>query len=612
MIGKIMSEASHSIIGMLSAKPLDMETGTANNEFSSHLMTGEDPSRLTLDNSGVDIAGDDRGAQFLDQLIGSDDQPVLSVNDRETLKTISAKISVDRNEGDIELHSATQPSSVSASETERFLSTLPPSPVQPTSLQTDSPLSADASPVGRHQSGISTDQSGLVNRPLPPRRDPLPADVPTSDPATDKPGQELGDVAKIASIPLIFVDGPKSTVGTETNADIDQKPTATIHGQKAPVVADKLPTILPNSSVSEDLNVASTENKQPVESKSPASFKPLIESKSPADSKPVLDNGGKAETTYSSTNNPVRQSFGIDMPKPSPAETIAAETIKKPSEANTPIKAKPYSDADVSNLPKAGGMNAKTALVSATPLAPAMPQDANSGRKIRDSLYLRLANKSKIPAPTSRQTPEFEVGEATVVANKSMKIEAKLPFVEMENLPAAGHLERNTELSLPAHSTPAIPAQNITPKTVSFDWNAPQFAERFASEMSDLTINGDLKKFEINPRNMGRLEVSFISRGGAEIIQIGAENDAAREMIVQHSQAIQDMLKAQGRSDLTLRVDVRENMLFGPQQDSMNFDQQDSASAREERAAPSKNRGSGMPTEVDADPQGPSDNSRYA
>lgn len=587
MIGKIMSEASHSIIGMLSAKPLDMETRTANNEFSSLLMPGEDRSRPTLDNGGADMAEDDRGAQFLDQLIGNDDQPVPPVNDLETLKTIAAKISVDGNEGDTELPSANQPSSVSSSEIERFISILPPSPIQPASAGADTPLSADASSVGQHQSGISVDLPELVNRPSTPRRNPLPADVPTSDPAIDKPRQQLGDVAKVASIPLIFVDGPKSTVGTETSTDTDQKSGTNIDGQKAPVVADKLSTKLPNPSVPEDLNVAPTANKQQVESKSPAAFKPLIEGKSLADGKSVLDNGGKAET-------------------------IATETIKKAPAANTPITAKPYSDADVSNLPKTGSMNAKAPLVSATPLASGMLQDVGSERKIRDSLDLRLASKSKVHAPASRQASEFEVGEAAIAADKPMKIETKFPFVEMENRPAAGHLERNIELSVPVHSTPAIPAQNNTPKSVSFDWNAPQFAERFASEMSDLTINGDLKKFEINPRNMGRLEVSFISRGGAEIIQIEAENDAAREIIVQHSQAIQDMLKAQGRADLTLRVDVRENMFAASHNDGMNFDQQDSTSAREERSAPSQNRGSGMPTEVDADPQAPSDNSRYA
>lgn len=96
-------------------------------------------------------------------------------------------------------------------------------------------------------------------------------------------------------------------------------------------------------------------------------------------------------------------------------------------------------------------------------------------------------------------------------------------------------------------------------RAASFDWNAPQFAQRLAREISDLTATGDTKKFEINPRNLGRLEISMITRGANEIIQIKTDSDIAREVIVQHNQVVQDMLRAQGRSDLTVRVDVKEN-----------------------------------------------------
>ena len=51
-----------------------------------------------------------------------------------------------------------------------------------------------------------------------------------------------------------------------------------------------------------------------------------------------------------------------------------------------------------------------------------------------------------------------------------------------------------------------LPIQAATHKTVNFDWNAPNFAGRFAAEVSGMTTIGDSKKFEINPRNLGRLE----------------------------------------------------------------------------------------------------------
>lgn len=435
MIGKIMSEASHSIIGMLSAKPLDMETRTANNEFSSLLLPGENRSSLTLDYSGADTAEDNSSDQFLAQLIGSDDQPAPPLNDRDVAKAIAANISIESNEGDTELPSDTTASSGSVSEIERFISFLQPSSGESATVSDEGHLNAE----------------------------------------------RAGDQSKRS---LIRLD-------TAADADIDQKA----------VVDTDAETIDPNKNI---------------------------------------------------------------------------------------------------------GLDGKT------PLAPSTPSDVGSERKIRDSLDLRLANKGKVEDAASRKAKNFDVSDLEVVVDEPMKIETKLPLKEMENFPAAGHLERNIELSGPANSAPVLGRQNAAARTVSFDWNAPQFAERFASEISDLTISGDLKKFEINPRNLGRLEVSLISRGGSDIIQIETENEAVREMIAQNSQAIQDMLKGQGRSDLTLRVDVRENMSAAPQNDSMNFAQQDSTEDREKGSASFQNRGTAVGTEIDIDPQGPSDNSRYA
>ncbi len=526
MIDKIMSEASHSIIGMLSAKPLDMETRTANNEFSSLLVPGEALPGPVLDKDGADTAEDKRGEEFLAQLIGDDAKPVSVPNEQEAVKTVkavAAKLSVESHEGDSELPFEAAPSPAPVSEMERFVSIMQP------------PSNGSAN-VGNDVVRLNKDSA---------------------------PGQR----ARISNAAISNTDISDTAIIADVT--VDQKVSAKAGIPKTSVVADSDATTLPLPKVSEDTTVT------PPENKSPTMLKPAIEGSQPVASKPVLENSGKTEITHSATNSPVKQPLNIGMPKPALVETKSTDIMQNAAAITPPV--------------------------------------SGSERNIRDSLDLRLASKGKVETSKRPQAAETEVRDAAIAADKPLKIETKLPFTEMEKLPAAGQLEKNIELSVPLHSAPVTGGQNTTAKAVSFDWNAPNFAQRFAAEISDLNISGDLKKFEINPRNLGRLEVSFISRGGAEVLQIDAESEAAREMIVQHSQAIQDMLKAQGRSDLTLRVDVKENMFAQSHNENMNFSEQDGTNEQEERSAPSsQNRGTGMSTEGDVDPPAPSDNSRYA
>jgi len=513
MIDKIMSEASHSIIGMLSAKPLDMETRTANNEFSSLLVPGDALSGPVLDKDGADTTDDKRGEEFLAQLIGDDAQPVSIPNEHEAVKAVAAKLSVESHEGDSELPFDAAPSPAPVSEMERFISIVQAS-------------SNGSTNVGNEVVQLNGDSS-------------------------------TGRRARVLNT-IITAD-----------VSVDQNVSAKTGIPKTSVVADSDAATLPLPEVSDGTTITLPENK------SSTMFKPAIEGSQPADNKPVLENSGKTEVTHSSTNSQVKQPLNIEMPKPALAETKSADIMQNAAAVTSPV--------------------------------------SGSERKIRDSLDLRLASKSKVEASKRPQATEIEVRDATIAADKPMKIETKLPFAEIDKLPAVGQLEKNIELSAPLHSAPVTDGQNSAARTVNFDWNAPKFAQRFAAEISDLNISGDLKKFEINPRNLGRLEVSFISRGGAEVLQIDAESEAAREMIMQHSQAIQDMLKAQGRSDLTLRVDVKENMFAQSHNENMNFSEQHGTNGQDERSAPSsQNRRTGMSAEGDGDPPAPSDNSRYA
>lgn len=305
----------------------------------------------------------------------------------------------------------------------------------------------------------------------------------------------------------------------------------------------------------------------------------------------------------------------VDQKLPARAETQTAPVAankQRPILPDTPIP-----NAAISNMP--ASKDAKKA-------------SATAGQ-MRDALDPELAAKDKAETSELKQVLETQTLKpktrgAAIAASKPMKIESGLPALDRDNLPAAGHLEKTAELSAPVPVAPVVTAQHNAVKTVSFDWHAPQFAERFASELADLNGNGDLRKFEINPRNMGRLEVSFIARGATEIVRIEAESDAVREVIVQHSQAIQDLLKANGRGDLTLRVDVRDNMLAAsnnPGQNTgdntgLNFARQDSAhdgaqnnaGERNNGSSHSSNRASTTPAESDAGTQVSADNSRYA
>ncbi|QTD55457.1 flagellar hook-length control protein FliK [Parasphingorhabdus cellanae] len=527
MIGKIMSETAQSIIGMLSAKPLGMETRTANNEFSSLLAPGEDRARLTVEDGLPDMVEDARGQQFLEQFVNSDAKPVSTANGFHLPQSSTFKASAEGRSENAELLSdGSFHTSVAASETERFISQLPVSET-PSAIRTDEATSANGS-----------SPTGPILAPV---------NLPTSDKGTEKPKLALDDVNKVASIPLIFVDGPAGKPDAAVPSDIDQQ-----------------------------RGIPGSENKHVVDGKSPEALKPVIHSRVLAE----LSSG----------------------------KTVQTQTENKPLDnaAKALVSVKPFSDADMLNLSKVDNENAEISY------APTTSQNVTPGQKTENLLDLRLANSLKDERFKVSQNSEIEGPEPTISADKPIKMEAKSSTVEIENLPAAASLDSSVETVTPTSQTGASPSQTATQKTLSFNWNAPQFAERFASEISDLRINGDLKKFEINPKNMGRLEISLVAQGANEIIRIEAESDAARDVIAQHSQAIQEMLKGQGRSDLILRVDVKENLSSANPNPNMNFEQQDSANANQERATQPQNRGTTISTGSDPTGREATDNSRYA
>ncbi len=555
MMGKILSEASQSIIGMLSAKPVDMETRTANNEFSSLLAAGEDRSRSALDKDGAETAEGNGAEQFLAQLIGNDDESVTPAEKREMLKTDTMKIAGDDGVESAQTDASFSPEA--ASEMQRFVSVLQPS-------------SGDSTQIGKSISDIE------------PKRASDAVNVTAQDAKEQNPGANIDT----KQAPML--------AGKQLTTPVD-----------LPAPGDiKIPAQENNSLVKGD---AKTSSAPRMESDPVVQSKAALDGKILAESKPISENGVKANISSASSNSSDKLSPEISVQKTALVQTTKTETSQTTNISKAPVPAAPYTDFAVRNRSKTNIVDGKR------PAALSTPGNIGSEQPVLDSLDLRLASNRNLAGTKSVQAPEIDARVSTAPSDASMKIETKSSFMEMQKLSTGHDLETSIELSAPAPVAQPTSTQTATQKTVGFDWNAPQFAERFASEISDMRINGDLKKFEINPRNMGRLEVSFVSRGGVEVLQIEAESDAAREVIVQHSQAIQDILKAQGRSDLTLRVDVRDNMFAASQNDSMDFSQQNSAGEQEENTASSSQNGSAaMTAEGDVDPPAPSDNSRYA
>lgn len=222
--------------------------------------------------------------------------------------------------------------------------------------------------------------------------------------------------------------------------------------------------------------------------------------------------------------------------------------------------------------------------------------------KILDSINLRLANKIAVDRPMgTRLETDIAVSETGIEKQAANNLE----------LPPAS-VEKSVPMTTPAHLLNLTTLPTVH-KTVNFDWNRPQFAERFAAEISDLSTHGDLKRFEINPRNLGRLEVAFVARGGTEFIRIEAESQVARDVIVQHSQVIQDMLKAQGRSDLTVRVDIKDQGFSSASDNGgPNFAQQDETGPRDDRPKSQSKDVSTLSSDIGVESDVQRDEGRYA
>lgn len=229
---------------------------------------------------------------------------------------------------------------------------------------------------------------------------------------------------------------------------------------------------------------------------------------------------------------------------------------------------------------------------------------------------------SKISAPKDRRSELDQLGLRTVHREPAPAIMNGLRSdatdntrvvepIELDGAPKLKTSESPLVQPMPVHSPEPTMVREPGQKLATFDMSTPLVAQRLAAEIVEISANGETRKFEMNPRNLGRMEIVFTTRGSVEFIEIQTERPAAKEAIMQHSQLLQDLLKSQGRDDLTVRVEVKETMLSGSRSDGTNLSQQEHRGTRDEQPRPSQRRASEMLGGTVEDHPA-SDNNRYA
>ena len=498
MIGKIMSEAAHSIIGMFSAKPLVMENNASISDFGSLLRSPEEQRHANPDGKQID-------AFNLDDVGAEETNPAAA----QGWQTINVPPFINQGFGNTIFR------------------------------QNQTALSAEQDPTAVEPGDFVTPDGKLsltFNRDMMINSDELQNIRPGN-------GSPIGIASTIGVADI--VDGRPVNQGL-----LPEQTGAVTDGNKLRNhQAQKTEEFQLRSQILE--NAAGTEI-------FPSSDKGLLKLQS---LQPQL-RGEIGELVAPSAKPPI--SNGLEHSDFYPTKSDAS----KQASALTPPTAK-------------GGEQ----------------QAARSGLGQFD---FRSSPRDPLPTPpTGLQKPTIADGEFAEPAKSDL-------------LPATKSLETLIEQQPMTNSSTQMAVRATIQKPASFDTSTPQIAERLAAEITDISVAGGSKKFELNPRNLGRMEITFTTRGTTEFIEIQTEHRAARDVIVQHSQMLQDILKSQGRDDLNFRVDVKENMFASTRNDGASLSQQENRDAREQQARPSQRRpiASSFDGTTENDPA--SDNSRYA
>ena len=239
--------------------------------------------------------------------------------------------------------------------------------------------------------------------------------------------------------------------------------------------------------------------------------------------------------------------------------------------------------------------------------APRTARSGGEGAKAADANVLSIA--SLFADAKDAQEPVPAGLPLDVRAAKRASADKESAIVE----PLKARTAESVVNQLPLTSVPAMPTvREPVQASAPFDLLGPRVAERLAAEITNMSANGETKKFEINPRNLGRMEIMFTTRGATEIIEIQTDHRSAKDVIVQHSHILQDILKSQGRDDLTFRVDVKDNMQGSPRSENGNLAHQDNRDGREQQSVPRRPGRTASELDSGSESQPVSDHSRYA
>ncbi len=498
MIGKIMSEAAHSIIGMFSAKPLSMEHKTSNSDFGSLLRPPEEQAHSG--SAGKEIDTSDFEDIGVDEASSVPAQPWETDNVLPFLnQSFGSKIfGQDRTSQKIEQDQTTFNQDVM---------------IDPETLQ-NSVATASSPDEEAHQAG-----AGL-----------------TSDILSRQANVNLGN-----------------------GSQIDMPPT-----RGASDVADGRP---------------GTDKRQSGQ-REEFQFRSRIRENAVGDE--IFPSSDKGLLKLQSLQSQMRSENGdliAAAAKASKSHELEALDVQF-NDQTSKLEAGKHAAALSPLVTKGGGQ-----------------ADARSGLGQFD---FRSSPQGLLPVATSDLKKPI-VTDGEFVESVKLDLQPKIKALETS-------IEQQPLANFPAQ----LAVRETTQKPVLFNMSAPQIAERLAAEIADISVTGGPKTFEINPRNLGRMEIIFTTRGSTEIIEIQTEHRAAKDIIVQHSQLLQDILKSQGRDDLTLRVDVKENTFSSSRTDGGNLSQQENRDAREQQARPSQHRqmASSFDNTTENDPA--SDSSRYA
>lgn len=687
MIGKIMSEAAHSIIGMFSAKPLGMEHNTSNSDFASLLQSPEEQPHAgdaAMDISPPDTENVDAGENDVALDHHSDASTAISIANQSFGKPLfDQHISVE----EIVQDDASTESSEDVLPDAKF------------SLISNRDVVISGNPVPR-AGGVTLDSSADVNGLA--AKPGLPSEI-----AASSANINLGDASPLKTPPTVSLADHSTASRSHNGLSQIEKDTGITPARTEVTPAVGLSNIVEGdltkgraqqADVREKLQESGANSAQTVRSSNIVERRPAMDRLNNIVSKVgtvTLDTISDVDAASTVRLTDIVEDLAItprlknDRPQASTASLMdGPRTDSGPAYRAATADDQPIQDALATvpgarmrpagirnnldfpindNLqPKQGdervekiGSSVLQPQKNEQPVSPSPVRENAIGTTMlpsSDAVFLKLQNlhrqrlhSADEPEATTVDTSKvssvdnprakfqglsnrLDVGREEVSStNSKLKPDALNDAVSLKSLGKTDEYLRPSieafkldgvlpvkapEQSVESQPIPTAMANGTVRETVQrsvpFDMSAPQVAARLATEITGIVAAGGTKTFELNPRNLGRMEITFFTQNSSEIVEIRTEHRGAKEVLVQHSQMLQDILKSQGREDLNLRIEVKENSFSPSKGEGSDISRQENRDAQEHHRKPSQSRRMAASFENVPENDLAADNSRYA